>query len=58
MRVYGELKATFLLGDLIAMGVRYGVRALVLLIKYKKNKSTQTNNHSKKAVQTNESSSS
>ena len=47
MRVFTELKAVFLLGDLVAMGVRYGFRALRLYLRMKKQrKQTQ-----EKAVQ-------
>ena len=36
MRVFAELKAVFLLGDLVAMAVRYGLRALRLYLRMKK----------------------
>jgi hypothetical protein len=38
MRVFAELKAVFLLGDLVAMAVRYGFRALRQYLKLKKSK--------------------
>ncbi len=38
MRVFAECKAVFLLGDLVAMAVRYGLRALRLYLCMKKNK--------------------
>ena len=38
MRVFAELKAVFLLGDLVAMAVRYGFRALKQYLKLKKSK--------------------
>ena len=38
MRVFAELKAVFLLGDLVAMVVRYGFRALKQYLKLKKSK--------------------
>lgn len=56
MTVYAELKAIFFLGDLIAMAIRYGLRALKLLLAMKKRRSQQ--NLSDKAVQSNEPSSS
>lgn len=56
MTVYAELKATFFLGDLIAMAIRYGLRALKLLLAMKKRRKEQK--LSDKAVQTNEPSSS
>ncbi len=37
MRVFAELKAVFLLGDLVVMAVRYGFRALRLYLNMKKN---------------------
>lgn len=61
MTVFAELKATFFLGDLIAMAIRYGLRALKLLLAMKKRKQTLRQNEqilSDKAVQTNEPSSS
>ena len=36
MRVFAETKAVFLLGDLVAMAVRYGLRALRLYLRMKK----------------------
>lgn len=36
MTIFAELKATFFLGDLIAMAIRYGLRALKLLLAMKK----------------------
>ena len=54
MRVFAELKAVFLLGDLVVMAVRYGFRALRLYIKMKKNQKT----YSHKGGAINESSSS
>ena len=36
MRVFAELKAVFLLGDLVVMAVRYGMRALRLYLRMKK----------------------
>ena len=56
MTVYAELKATFFLGDLIAMAIRYGLRALKLLLAMRKR--NKTKKLSDKAVQTNEPSSS
>lgn len=56
MMVYGELKATLFLGDLIAMAIRYGLRALKLLLAMQKRNKEQI--LSDKAVQTNEPSSS
>ena len=38
MRVFAELKAVFLLGDLVAMAVRYGFRALRQYLKLRKSK--------------------
>ena len=38
MRVFAELKAVFLLGDLVVMAVRYGFRALRQYLKLKKSK--------------------
>ena len=54
MRVFAELKAVFLLGDLVVMAVRYGFRALRLYFKMKKKQ--KTNSHKGGAI--NESSSS
>ena len=54
MRVFAELKAVFLLGDLVAMGVRYGFRALRLYLRMKK----QRKSNSRKGGAVNESSSS
>lgn len=56
MRIYAELKLVFLLGDLVAMAVRYGFRALRLYLAMKKRHKNEKN--SEKAVQSNESSSS
>ena len=57
MRVFAELKAVFLLGDLVVMAVRYGFRALKLYLKMKKNqKKEKTLPHKGGAI--NESSSS
>lgn len=42
MRVFAELKAVFLLGDLVVMAVRYGFRALRLYLKMKKSKKDKT----------------
>ena len=42
MRVFAELKAVFLLGDLVAMAVRYGFRALKQYLKLKKCKKEKT----------------
>ena len=36
MRVFAELKAVFLLGDLVAMALRYGFRALRQYLRMKK----------------------
>ena len=55
MRVFAELKAVFLLGDLVAMAVRYGFRALKQYLKLKKSKKK---NLSEKGGAKNESSSS
>ena len=55
MRVFAELKAVFLLGDLVAMAVRYGFRALRQYLKLKKSKK---NNLPEKGGAKNESSSS
>lgn len=38
MRIFAEMKAVFLLGDLAAMAVRYGIRALRLYLRMKKNR--------------------
>ncbi len=57
MRVYAELKAVFLLGDLVAMAVRYGFRALRLFLRMKKEQKLRKKTQ-EKAVQVNESSSS
>ena len=43
MRVFAECKAVFLLGDLVAMAVRYGLRALRLYLRMKKNKKKRKN---------------
>ena len=56
MTVFAELKAVFFLGDLVAMAIRYGLRALKLLLAMKKRHNKQI--LSDKAVQTNEPSSS
>ncbi len=61
MTVFAECKAVFFLGDLVAMAIRYGLRALKLLLAMKKRKQTLRQNEqnpSDKAVQTNEPSSS
>ena len=57
MRVYAEMKAVFLLGDLVVMAVRYGFRALKLYLKMKK-KQKKNKTKSKKGGAVNESSSS
>ncbi len=57
MRIFAELKAVFLLGDLVAMAVRYGFRAFRQYLKLKKERK-QRNKTQEKAVQINESSSS
>ncbi|MBE6932371.1 MAG: DUF2953 domain-containing protein [Ruminococcaceae bacterium] len=56
MTIFAELKATFFLGDLVAMAIRYGLRALKLLLAMKKRKSQEKS--SDKAVQSYEPSSS
>ena len=56
MRVFAELKAVFLLGDLVVMALRYGFRALRLYLKMRKIKKEQTQRRKGGAV--NESSSS
>lgn len=56
MRVFAELKAVFLLGDLVVMALRYGFRALRLYLKMRKNKKEHTQPRKGGAV--NESSSS
>lgn len=56
MRLYAELNAIFLLGDLIAMVIRYGFRSLKLYLPIKKRRKEQT--LSDKAVQKYEPSSS
>lgn len=56
MTVFAELKAVFFLGDLVTMAIRYGLRALKLLLAMKKRNKEQI--LSDKAVQTNEPSSS
>ncbi len=55
MRVFAELKAVFLLGELLAMLLRYGFGALRLYLAMNKRKKEQILKN--KAVQTNESSS-
>lgn len=57
MRVYAEMKAVFLLGDLVVMAVRYGFRALKLYLRMKKNQK-KNKTISKKGGAVNESSSS
>ncbi len=56
MRIYAELRAVFLFGDLVIMVIRYGFRSLKLYLPMKKQKKEQ--NLSDKAVQKHESSSS
>ena len=50
MRIFAELKAVFLLGDLVVMAVRYGLRALRLYLRMKKEQKKRTKSQ-EKAVQ-------
>ena len=50
MRVFAELKAVFLLGDLVVMAVRYGMRALRLYLRMKKQQKQRIKSQ-EKAVQ-------
>ena len=50
MRVFAELKAVFLLGDLVVMAVRYGLRALRLYLRMKKQQKQRIKSQ-EKAVQ-------
>ena len=50
MRVFAELKAVFLLGDLVVMAIRYGLRALRLYLRMKKQQNQRIKSQ-EKAVQ-------